>query len=312
MRNELSLDTVRKLSTQLLDRLMHLENIHSRMAKDADNGTWCVTSTLAFDADTWSATLATLMPVTSAPWDMVDLPMCMANTRAELLSDIWCWVESHSDPVVFWLNGLAGTGKSTVARTLCQRLADAGLLGASFFITRQRAERRDPSSILRSVAYQLARQDSGVANSVCSAIRDYPDLASARPLHEQVSGLLVTPAQSLRQDGCLVLVIDALDECALDARGRHGGDLLPLLVRAILQLSGRVRLLITSRLESSIRAAFVDLTAQAQHKVVQLHDLDRSMVRTMCGLISRVPFRKLQVQEQDADYDSRTGLPSAP
>jgi hypothetical protein len=244
------------------------------------------------------------MPITSASWDMVDMPMCMKHTRIALLSDIWSWVESPSDPVVYWLNGLAGTGKSTVARTLCRRLADNGLLGASFFINRQRAERRDASNIVRSIAYQLTRTDASVAELMCMSLRDCPELPTGRPIHQQVSDLIFTPAQGLPVNTGLVIVIDALDECFTDARGHYGGEMLPLLVRALLGSSRRLKLFITSRVENTIQLTFDELSSSARHIVTKLHDLDRDMVERDIRTYLTGSFSAIAVARRNFDLSN--------
>src|SRR5947208_992994 len=58
---------------------------------------------------------------------------CLANTREELLRHIIEWAKDRNGKPIFWLNGMAGTGKSTIARTVAQLFADYDQLGASFF-----------------------------------------------------------------------------------------------------------------------------------------------------------------------------------
>jgi adenylylsulfate kinase-like enzyme len=48
----------------------------------------------------------------------------MKGTREQILSDITTWAKAPDAPVVFWLDGLAGTGKSTIAPYLSQCLCD--------------------------------------------------------------------------------------------------------------------------------------------------------------------------------------------
>jgi hypothetical protein len=250
------------------------------------------------------AVLASLMPIGSAAWDMIDTPLCMENTRTALLADIWAWIESSSDTVVFWLNGLAGTGKSTVARSVCHRLAQEGLLGASFFVSRQQADRRDAANIIRTIAYQLAVRNSAFKNAACTALRERPELTMARPLHEQVSQLLLRPAQSLSSGPGLVLVVDALDECFTDVRGRHGGQLLPILVRGLLTLSGRLKLFITSRAEPTIQRDFEELASSAQQKVTRLHDLDHGMVENDIRTYLTGSFSEIVTERRSAQLAS--------
>jgi hypothetical protein len=204
----------------------------------------------------------------------------MESTRVQLLADITSWAESPDGPVVFWLNGLAGTGKSTVARTICERFADKGLLGASFFVSRQVAERRHAPNVVRTIAYQLARRRTSFADVLSGTLRDAPDLASSESLQKLTTELLFTSAGTLAADAGLLLVIDAMDECTEDMSGRAGGELLPLLLRGLQQLSGRVKLLLTSRAEPEIIRMFDAATLASQQTVVRLHDLDAAVVRS--------------------------------
>jgi WD40 repeat protein len=227
-----------------------------------------------------AAILGTLRPVHSARWDEVDIDSCMENTREQLLSDITSWAKAPAAPVVFWLNGLAGTGKSTIARTICDHLATTNLLGASFFMSRQVAERRHAPNVVRTIAYQLARQQSAFAEAITARLRDSPDIASSEGLQKLVTELLFQPAGVLAADAGFLVVIDALDECAQDSSGRPGGELLPLLLRGLLKLSGRVKLLLTSRAVPEIMRIFELASLGSQHNVVRLHDLDTSVVRS--------------------------------
>jgi WD40 repeat protein len=227
-----------------------------------------------------AAILGTLRPVYSARWDEVDIDSCMENTREQLLSDITSWVQAPAASAVFWLNGLAGTGKSTISRTICDRFATKNLLGASFFMSRQVAERRHAPNVVRTIAYQLARQQAAFAEAISAKLRDSPDIASSEGLQKLATELLFQPAGVLAADAGLLVVIDALDECAEDDSGRPGGDLLPLLLRGLLKLSGRVKLLLTSRAEPEIMRMFELASLGSQHNVVRLHDLDSSVVRS--------------------------------
>jgi WD40 repeat protein len=227
-----------------------------------------------------AAILGILRPVHSARWDEVDIDHCMENTREQLLSDITSWAKAPAAPVVFWLNGLAGTGKSTIARTICDHFATTNLLGASFFMSRQVAERRHAPNVVRTIAYQLARQQAAFAEAISARLRDSPDIASSEGLQKLATELLFQPAGVLAADAGLLVVIDALDECAEDSSGRPGGELLPLLLRDLLKLSGRVKLLLTSRAEPEIMRMFELASLGSQHNVVRLHDLDASVVRS--------------------------------
>jgi hypothetical protein len=51
---------------------------------------------------------------------------CLHNTHAELLYHIREWVKDKNGKPIFWLSGMAGTGKSTIARTVAQSFANQG------------------------------------------------------------------------------------------------------------------------------------------------------------------------------------------
>ncbi|KAJ6054863.1 hypothetical protein N7499_005813 [Penicillium canescens] len=58
---------------------------------------------------------------------------CLPGTRTELLNEIAEWAVSQHGKYIFWLNGMAGTGKSTISRTVAKRFKQEKILGASFF-----------------------------------------------------------------------------------------------------------------------------------------------------------------------------------
>ncbi|KAF9642863.1 hypothetical protein BDM02DRAFT_3063174, partial [Thelephora ganbajun] len=58
---------------------------------------------------------------------------CLKGTRGAVLDSIELWARNFHEPYVYWLNGLAGTGKSTIAQTIAERIFADGQLRASFF-----------------------------------------------------------------------------------------------------------------------------------------------------------------------------------
>jgi hypothetical protein len=59
---------------------------------------------------------------------------CHPDARLDLLRDIYKWAEDVDGEELFWLNGMAGTGKSTVSRTVAQTFSDRGQLGGEFLL----------------------------------------------------------------------------------------------------------------------------------------------------------------------------------
>jgi WD40 repeat protein len=247
-----------------------LKKARDRARRTANNGSVLFVFPLDDSAHCFLALLSSLKPVTSASWDVVDLPMCMTDTRRDIIDDTLSWAES-GDTYVFWLNGNAGTGKSTIARTVCQKLEDVGLLGASFFVTQSQKDRREASNIIISLAHQLALSQGPVLDALCSHLKARP-ATGHRSLERIVTDYFTGPAKAMDVESPLVIVIDSLDECFLDNRGRPGGDLLPLLVKSLVTLSGRLRLLVTSRAEPATRKMFQQLLESSQQRVIDIQD----------------------------------------
>ncbi|KAG8942412.1 hypothetical protein FRC03_003249, partial [Tulasnella sp. 419] len=69
---------------------------------------------------------------------------CFQGTRSDLLDKIFEWADDPKAKPIYWLCGLAGTGKSTIAQTVSEGFHERGMLGASFFFSRDVAERSNP------------------------------------------------------------------------------------------------------------------------------------------------------------------------
>jgi len=68
------------------------------------------------------------------------------------LDQIELWTRNFDEPPVYWLNGLAGTGKSTIAQTIAERVFADGQLGASFFCSRDFEDRSNLHFIFPTLA----------------------------------------------------------------------------------------------------------------------------------------------------------------
>lgn len=116
-------------------------------------------------------------------------PTCLPNTRIELLRQIKEWADGPSAQCIFWLNGMAGTGKSTISRTVAQSFADKGYLGASFFFKRGETDRGNLSKFCTTVACQLVVQVAGLASSIKDAIEADPNIIG-KAVREQFKKLI--------------------------------------------------------------------------------------------------------------------------
>jgi hypothetical protein len=143
---------------------------------------------------------------------------CLPNTRVDLLQQIQDWVKNPEGARVFWLNGMAGTGKSTISRTVAQRLDDDKMLGASFFFKTGEAERSTLSRFFSTIAADMVIKVPEFSTAVKEALHEDADFRKRVP-GQQLKNLVIEPlmrSQGHRPDHPTVLIVDALDECKRD------------------------------------------------------------------------------------------------
>lgn len=174
---------------------------------------------------------------------------CLSGTRESVLLDILLWAKTQGGQKVFWLNGVAGAGKSTIAQSISEILADDGLLGASFFCSRDYLDRRELKNIFPTLAYQLACRYPHFRNRIIDVVKKDPTIAHSS-LVTQLNALLVKPLSE--GDVSCVIVIDALDECIDD---QPASAMLSVLGRFVKELP-LVKIFITGRPEPRIRTGF--------------------------------------------------------
>ena len=189
---------------------------------------------------------------------------CLSGTRESTLKDIMRWAKNPEGRSVFWLNGLAGTGKSTIAQTFSEMANDDGILGASFFCSRDYLKRKELKNIFPTLAYQLACRYPLFRNNLIESINRDPSLVKYDSLVFHFKDLVVDPL-SATGISC-VIVIDALDECIDD---EPASAILSVLDGLIAKIP-RVKFFITGRPEPRIRYGFRLLGPSTQ--IVSLHE----------------------------------------
>jgi NACHT domain len=171
---------------------------------------------------------------------------------------------------------LAGTGKSTVARTVARKYFERKRLGASFFFSRGGGDVSHAGKFFTSIAVQLANNAPCLQRYICDAIRDHGDIAS-QSLRDQWCQLLFRPLSKLdgnSSPSSFILVIDALDECDDDSNVQM---ILQLLAEAWSLKTVRLRVFMTSRPEIPIRHGFYQIP-QAGRNYFILHDVSPEIV----------------------------------
>ena len=80
---------------------------------------------------------------------------CLPETREQLLDEIDTWCKTSGGACIYWLSGMAGTGKSTIARTIAHRLAEEGILGARFFFSKGQGDVGNATKFFTTIAALL-------------------------------------------------------------------------------------------------------------------------------------------------------------
>jgi gluconate kinase len=203
---------------------------------------------------------------------------CLPNTRTELLREIVEWAQKKDGKPIFWLSGMAGTGKSTIARTVAQSFADTGQLGASFFFKKGEGERGNASRFFATIATDLVTFELGMLPGLKNTLDADPGI-SQRALKDQFEKLILQPLLGMQEvrsqaSTTLVVVIDALDECDRDEDSRA---ILQLLTQAKDIKPISLRILVTSRPELHIRLSFKQMSDGA-YQDMTLHEVPKSTI----------------------------------
>ena len=202
---------------------------------------------------------------------------CLANTRVELQRQIKEWASDENGKPIFWLNGMAGTGKSTIARTVAQLFAKEGQLGASFFFKKGEGDRGTASRFFTTIAMDLMAHMPELISSITKAIDADPTI-SEKALKDQFEKLILQPLLETRQASPkvlgLVIIIDALDECEREED-----------IQVILQLLAQIqslgpvslRVFVTSRPELPIRLGFKQMP-DGMYQDLILHNIPKDTI----------------------------------
>ncbi|KAG9125947.1 hypothetical protein FRC07_005498, partial [Ceratobasidium sp. 392] len=225
-----------------------------------------------------NAILDKLDPATAARYDSIAASQlgrgaCTPNTRRLVLQGLQNWANDPNGSKVYWMNGMAGTGKTTIAYSFCSELESAEQLAASFFCTRQLPECQDVSRIVPMIAYQLAHFCRPVKEVLCRRLSSDPTV-SIRSLTTQFEKLISTPLRDVRDRLPTILpivVIDALDECS------SRGDAV-LFLSALLRCAGDlpVKFFVTCR-PDSVLLGKLSAGGSIAHSLLHLHDIEESL-----------------------------------
>ncbi|KAF9472401.1 hypothetical protein BDN70DRAFT_938218 [Pholiota conissans] len=191
-----------------------------------------------------------------------DQPGCHENTRVAIRKEIMDWLQKPGarEKFVLWLYGPVGSGKTSIAQSIAEALAELGLLAASFFFRRSAAGRNTSDRFIATIAYQLSCYFPVMADLLYTAIEKDPIIFS-KLRATQLQLLIVHPLKAALQYASplttpkpIVIIVDGVDEC-LPAKSQV--ELLGLLQTIVGEFQSIPFLcFVSSRPEYEIRSTF--------------------------------------------------------
>ncbi|KIK69464.1 hypothetical protein GYMLUDRAFT_648668 [Collybiopsis luxurians FD-317 M1] len=148
---------------------------------------------------------------------------CLEGTRVEILQSLIEWVTNIESPHIYWLYGIAGTGKSTITQSFCKELEEIGFIVGSFFCSRNATERSDVLRIFPTIAETFARADTFYGDAITKVLEKDPYVASYS-VSEQIKHLFIKHGMNFHSQWAIV--IDGLDECSDAALVMHAIEVL--------------------------------------------------------------------------------------
>ena len=219
---------------------------------------------------------------------------CLRGTRRDVLLQLDHWLEDKQGQRVFWLNGLAGTGKSTIAQTFAEITFAEGKLGASFFCSRDFEDRSNIQAIFPTLALQLAYRYPLFREQLLQALRTNPGIGR-QSLCSQLEKVLIAPFKATHIP--TLIIIDALDECK-DIE--PASAILSMLSRYVEEIP-TVKFFITGRPEPRIRSGFRLEFLRPITEVLKLHEVKPEAVDSDIKLFFQTQLANLAKTQSDCN-----------
>ncbi|KAJ7202947.1 quinon protein alcohol dehydrogenase-like superfamily [Mycena haematopus] len=173
---------------------------------------------------------------------------CMDGTRVDIIKDVIAHLTSPPDSIrLVMLSGVAGSGKSTIAKSVATILAEEkNILAASFFFSHDHADRKEINHLATTLARQLADYSPDFRDHLIKLlVNDCTGICETEPrlqFQKLVVEILGKLPFSLKP---WVICLDALDECGED----HGQNFLRWLSDSMAQIPAHIRFFLTGRPE---------------------------------------------------------------
>jgi len=200
-----------------------------------------------------------LKPVSLAKLD----ERCMDGTRVDQLTTIREWIADTQKPNIFLIYGSPGAGKSAISSTLAFEIPPKHRC-TRFFFRRDEADRRDPTLVWPTVAFELASGDRNMKKGIVDILETKKTRPHDANVTEQFEALIREPlmnAGERRPVAPFIVILDALDECS------QGAEQWPNFLQTLRtwsELPGSFKLIVTSRDDSIIHSTLDGVSERIQ------------------------------------------------
>ena len=99
---------------------------------------------------------------------------CTAETHIKILQNLQVWAEDKQGAKVYWMDGMAGTGKTMIRYSLYEWLASIRQLGANFFCSHNSPECHENNNIIPTSASQLTEYSPVFRSVLCKVLQEEP------------------------------------------------------------------------------------------------------------------------------------------
>ncbi|KAJ2920535.1 hypothetical protein H1R20_g16558, partial [Candolleomyces eurysporus] len=164
----------------------------------------------------------------------------MPGSRQQDFDEVLNWFETLAGSV-FWIDGSAGQGKSTLMRYVAKHMRSVDRLAASIFLGGELSDAVGPDTVVKVLASELGKNHPRAIPKIVEAIKQ----SGGCSLKEHIQMFIVEPIRSLGCPHPLLIVIDALDEW----------DNHPVLIKELAHFTSQfslVKFIITSRFNPSV------------------------------------------------------------